>query len=45
MSQSTFVKKIETEKIISQLVGIIKWCDQSGDRVSKNDKNTIFVVF
>ena len=27
-----------SEMIISQLVGIIKYCDQNGDRMSKNNK-------
>ena len=32
------VNEFENEKIIGQFAGIIKCCDQSGDRVSKNDK-------
>ena len=36
------VKASENEKIISQFVGIIKWYDQSGDRVLKNDKRFHF---
>ena len=32
------VNESENEKIIRQNVGIIKCCDQSGDRESKNDK-------
>ena len=32
------VNKYEDENIINQFVGIIKWFDQSGDRVSKNNK-------
>ena len=34
-----FIKYLENEKIICQFVGIIKGCDQTGDRVSKNDKS------
>ena len=32
------VNKFEDENIINQFVKIIKWFDQSGDRVSKNNK-------
>ena len=33
-----YYQKVENEKIISQIVGISKICDQNGDRVSKNYK-------
>ena len=31
--------KLKNEKIISQIVGISKVCDQNGDRVSNNEKS------
>ena len=37
------VKWFENEKIISQVVGIGKWCDQNGDRVSKSSKSDIIL--
>ena len=33
------IKEFENEKIISWIVGISDDCDQSGDRVSKNDQS------
>ena len=33
-----YFQKVENEKIISQIVGISKICDQNGDGVSKNYK-------
>ena len=32
-------QKVEDEKIISQIVGLIKRCNQNGDRVPKNNKS------
>ena len=35
--------QIENEKIVSKFVGIIKCCDPSGDRVSKNNKRLLYL--
>ena len=32
-------QRVENKKIISQIMGIREVCDQSGDRVSRNDKS------
>ena len=36
--------KVFDKKIISQFCRIGKDCDWSGDRLSKNDENTIFAL-
>ena len=33
------LSKIDNEKIISPIVRSGEWCDQKGDRVSKNDRS------
>ena len=35
----SYNRKVENEKIISQIVGVSKISDQNGDKVSKNDKS------
>ena len=35
---------LENEKIISQIVGVSKVCDQTGDRVPKNNKQFYILV-
>ena len=38
------VKWFENENIISQVVRIGEWCDQNGDKVSKNDKSCYICI-
>ena len=36
---TTCCQEFENEKIVSQIVGSGKWCDQNGDSVSTSDKS------